>query len=61
MRWIRSLLLILIAGSPVLAADSPQWLGRNRDGASTDQHRVTHRLLEPGQEGRGNGGGRLHQ
>jgi outer membrane protein assembly factor BamB len=37
MRWLRSLLLIILLSTPVLAADWPQWLGPRRDGSSTEK------------------------
>ncbi len=36
MPWFRSLVVVLILGTPLLAADWPQWLGPRRD-ASTDE------------------------
>src|SRR5437773_476826 len=37
MRWLRSLLLLLLLSVPVLAADWPGWLGPRRDGTSTEK------------------------
>jgi outer membrane protein assembly factor BamB len=37
MLWLRSLLLIVLLGAPLAAADWPQWLGPRRDGTSTEK------------------------
>jgi outer membrane protein assembly factor BamB len=37
MPWLRSLMLVVLIGAPVLAADWPQWLGPNRDGTSSEK------------------------
>jgi outer membrane protein assembly factor BamB len=36
MKWIRCLALLLLATTPALAADWPQWLGPHRDGVSSE-------------------------
>jgi outer membrane protein assembly factor BamB len=36
MPWLRTSLLVLLLAAPISAADWPQWLGPNRDGASTE-------------------------
>jgi outer membrane protein assembly factor BamB len=37
MRWLRTLLLMVLLSTPALAADWPQWLGPRRDGSSTEK------------------------
>src|SRR5262245_33715157 len=37
MPWLRALVLAALLGGTALAADWPQWLGPNRDGASTEK------------------------